>query len=50
MNLPEHILPSIVLKLHKIKTLIEDEKNADAISEINSLLDEFDKFEEKWTN
>lgn len=46
MKLPEHVLTSIILKLNKIKTMIEDEKNADAISGINTLLDEFDKFEE----
>tara|TARA_E500000318_G_C3540236_1_gene204317 strand:+ start:369 stop:539 length:171 start_codon:yes stop_codon:yes gene_type:complete len=45
MKIPEHIYTSIVIKLNKIKNKIENENKSEAISGINSLLDEFDKFE-----
>jgi hypothetical protein len=45
MKIPEHILTSIVLKLNKIKNMIENENKTEAIFGIDSLLDEFKKFE-----
>tara|TARA_R110000868_G_scaffold316969_1_gene577835 strand:+ start:952 stop:1122 length:171 start_codon:yes stop_codon:yes gene_type:complete len=45
MKITEHITTSILLKLKNIKNQIENNQNEEALSGVNSILENLDRFE-----
>lgn len=48
MKIQDHIITTIILKLEKIKTQIEDGDKSDAIANIDCLIEDLERFD-KWT-